>query len=231
MNEMLRNPLCMPLGAERRTHRGREGRCHFSFAVAAALWAAVVACGFLALWNYETTAGASGSPPSDWPASAALVADPGRANLVLVAHPHCPCTRATIDELERLITQCPDAVAVHVLFFKPAGFPKAWEQTDLWYRTAALRGVRVICDEEGREALRFGAGTSGHALLYGQNGKLLFSGGITNARGHAGDSVGRSTIQQLLTGTTAGPTDTPVYGCPLRNGCPAQAHAGERCKM
>jgi hypothetical protein len=57
--------------------------------------------------------------------------------------------------------------------------------------------------------------------LYGPGGDLLFSGGITAARGHSGDNCGRSTIISLLTEETAnapvraGPAQTFVFGCPL----------------
>ena len=48
---------------------------------------------------------------------------------------------------------------------------------------------------------RFGLVSSGHALLYDENGRLLFSGGLTNARGHAGNSVGRNAIVAILNDT------------------------------
>jgi hypothetical protein len=102
-----------------------------------------------------------------------------------------------------------------VLFVKPPGFADEWEKTDLWSSAAAIPGVEVVRDEGGFEALRFRAATSGQATLYDRGGRLLFSGGITGARGHAGDNAGRAAIVSLLAADGVGLRETPVYGCPL----------------
>src|SRR5436190_6315 len=83
----------------------------------------------------------------------------------------------------------------------------------------AIPGVTVRADVDGEAARRFGAATSGQALLYTADGRLLFSGGITESRGHEGDNAGRSAIAALVLG--AEPTKlatSPVYGCPLFEG-------------
>ena len=56
----------------------------------------------------------------------------------------------------------------------------------------------MLRDDDGAEARRFGAETSGQTLLYDEHGALLFSGGITGARGHAGDNAGRASLVALL---------------------------------
>ena len=38
----------------------------------------------------------------------------------------------------------------------------------------------------------------GHVLLYDKNGALVFSGGVTPARGHEGDSIGNSMILAII---------------------------------
>jgi hypothetical protein len=110
---------------------------------------------------------------------------------------------------------CRGLVTAHVLFYRPRGSPEHWEQTDLWRHAAAIPGVRVLPDEDAAEAQQFGAATSGEALLYDCGGRLMFHGGITNARGHAGASTGAAAIWSLLTRGTAEVTETPVFGCPL----------------
>jgi hypothetical protein len=52
-------------------------------------------------------------------------------------------------------------------------------------------------------------------MLYDGNGRLLFSGGITGARGHSGDNAGRSTVLSLLSRDTVDRAETPVFGCSL----------------
>ena len=108
------------------------------------------------------------------------------------------------------------AIAVVV---RPAGVPDGWEKTDLWRSAAAIPGVDVISDERGEEAQRFGALTSGQVLLFSTDGRLLFTGGITESRGHSGDNAGRSAIEALVLSPDAAsslkPAGTPVYGCSL----------------
>jgi hypothetical protein len=78
-----------------------------------------------------------------------------------------------------------------------------------------MPGVNVHEDVDGATARLFGAETSGFVVLYDPRGKLLFKGGITSSRGHAGDNLGEDTIASLLAGQIARSTRTPVYGCSL----------------
>lgn len=75
--------------------------------------------------------------------------------------------------------------------------------------------MNVVNDGDGVEAKRFGAFTSGQALLYDAQGQLRFSGGITDSRGHEGDNAGREAIEAILAGKTATTTLTDVFGCGL----------------
>ncbi len=181
-----------------------------------ALWLAAGASGLAVLWEYAATPGAPADPPPQWPTTSALERAAGRQTLLVFAHPHCPCTRATIEELDRLLASVAVVPQVYVLFTKPEGTEPAWERTDLWRHAAAIPGVSVARDERGREAERFGAATSGQVLLYDVAGALRFAGGITASRGHAGDSAGRSLLQELLASRQAAESRTPVFGCALR---------------
>jgi hypothetical protein len=198
-------------------------------AVAGALWLSMVCAGIGLLWNYEGTPGvAAAATPGRWPADSRVKPAADRATLVMLAHPHCPCTRASIGELSRLMTQAQGRVTAYVLFVKPPGFSDGWVQSELWASAAAIPGVTPVLDDDGVEAARFHAATSGQAVLYDAAGNLLFSGGITSARGHEGDNAGRAAIVSLLTSDKAVEHDTPVYGCPLfaRNECPAGKEVG-----
>jgi hypothetical protein len=149
----------------------------------------------------------------------------------MLSHPHCPCTRASIEELNRLMAQTQGRVIAYVLFLKPTGSSTDWEKTDLWQSAARIPGVKVLVDDNGSEAHRFHAMTSGQTALYDIDGHLLFSGGITRARGHSGDNAGRSAIVSLLNTGDSDQTETPVFGCPLYgNGseCPEEANDGHK---
>ena len=180
------------------------------------LWLLAAALGQLIMFDYEGSPGVAATPPPQWPDDSEIERAPGRATLVMLAHPHCPCTRASIGELDMLMARVQGRVTAYVLFLRPPGFPPDWEDTDLWRSAAAIPGVRAIRDDAGGEARRFRAATSGQTLLYDADGRLLFSGGITASRGHAGDNTGRSVIVALLTEGRGGPSETPVFGCPLR---------------
>lgn len=188
------------------------------FVTIVAGWAAAVISGTVGLWHYEAAAGAPADPPTQWPADTQVSRRPGLPSLVLLIHPHCPCTRATIGELAKLMTDCNGKLTTTVLVLHPAGTPKGWEKTDLWSSAASIPGVSVLSDENGAESRRFAAATSGQALLYGADGRLLFAGGITESRGHSGDNAGRSAITSLVLGGSShlsSAAHTPVYGCPL----------------
>ena len=113
------------------------------------------------------------------------------------------------------MTQARGRVTAYVLFVKPANLAEGWEKTDLWASATAIPGVSVVEDDDGIEARRFHAATSGQTMLYDKNGKLIFSGGMTGARGHEGDNAGRTAIVSLLTADQANESETPVFGCPL----------------
>jgi hypothetical protein len=179
-------------------------------------WAGVVASGMLALGRYKATPGLSANPPSAFPTTSALTRGADRPSLILVAHPRCPCTRATLSELERLLERLDGKVEATVLFNQPAEVADAWSETDLWRRASALSGVRVVRDRGGVEAKRLGATTSGQTLLYSARGDLLFRGGLTSARGHEGQSAGSDRIADLVAGKTALST-APVFGCALES--------------
>lgn len=179
------------------------------------LWLLVVGGGLSVVWSYENTPGVAAKPSVLWPAESQIERAPDRATLIMAVHPRCPCTRASIGELALLMAQSHGRVAAYVLFLKPAGFSENWEKTDLWQSAKGIPGVKPIIDYEGVEASRFHATTSGQTVLFDVEGRLLFSGGITIARGHAGDNAGRSAIVSLLNTGIAEQTETPVFGCPL----------------
>jgi hypothetical protein len=180
-----------------------------------ALWLAAICCGSFALLGYQNSAGETTAALSQWPRQSQLPLDANLPTLVLFAHPRCPCTRATVGELALLMARCSKKVAAIVIFTKPAEVNDNWVETDLWRSAEAIPGVTARRDDSGIEAHRFGAVTSGVIMLYARDGSLLFHGGITDGRGHAGDNEGRTALGLLLEGKAANLTSTPVFGCRL----------------
>jgi hypothetical protein len=183
------------------------------------LWLFAVGAGFALMVNYQNADGSVGRIPERWPEGSELALDASRDTLIMFAHPRCPCTRASMEELNRLLARSGGKATTHVVFFKPKGFSEDWAKTDLWRSAAAIPGVTVHEDLDGAQAHLFGAETSGQVLLYNPHGQLLFRGGITGSRGHAGDNTGEDEVVSLLAGRETRQSPTQVYGCSLGS-CP-----------
>lgn len=175
---------------------------------------AVVVAAMAWLWRHETTPGDQAAAPARWPAGSSIARAAERPTLVMFAHPRCPCTRASLGELRAALASAGD-VAAYVLFAVPAGASGEWVRNDRWASAASIPGVRVLPDPDGREAARFGARTSGHVVLYTAAGELAYRGGVTGARGHAGDNANRDRLVAQLRRAAAGRAAGDVYGCAL----------------
>ena len=189
--------------------------------VLGATWTAALAFGARVLFKYETTPGRSGPVAASWPAASIVPPPADKATLLMLAHPHCPCTRASVAELAQIMAHAPEGVKATVLFVKPSGAGADWDDTDLRRSAAAIPGVTVLTDENGIEAARFGAETSGHTLVFDREGKLLFSGGITATRGHVGYNAGENAALAALRQQTPDRAGTAVFGCSLANRKPS----------
>lgn len=184
-------------------------------AFCAAAWISLVCLGMTVLLSYEFSPGSIGNPSDRWPLNTRLRRPPNVATLVMLAHPHCPCTRASLGELERLMARLDGRLMAQVLFYEPEHPPADWKQTDLWRMAAVIPKTTAAWDVGGREARLFGAGTSGQVFVYNPQGRLIFNGGITPSRGHYGDSSGRSAIISAVTDGTTSSLKGFVFGCSL----------------
>jgi hypothetical protein len=182
-------------------------------------WLLAAGWGMWKLATYAAVPGVSGAAPADWPASSALLRAPGHFTAVIALHPECPCSQATVEELDSIMAQSAGRLRVHVLFIELAGLPESADRSELWARTQRIAGVELHKDSAGEEAHRFGTRTSGETRLYDPDGRLVFRGGITIARGHVGENPGQAAVLSLLArkATAGPPIVTPVFGCALWN--------------
>lgn len=183
--------------------------------IAITLWGLLIAGGFFLLFEHEFEPGRSAHPPREWPTESKIARATDKPTLVIFAHPHCPCTRATIDELARIVADCRQRLHVVVMFLRPADFESQWTHSELWASALDVPNTRVMEDVLGREARRFRVETSGQAVLYDAAGQLRFYGGITGSRGHEGQNAGRAAVVEIVRGRSAPLIQTPVFGCPL----------------
>ncbi len=181
----------------------------------ALLWLTAVGLATGRFMEVERQPGPEAAGRANWPANSRLQPFKGESTGLMIAHPRCPCTRASLDELADVIRRAPTPMRGYVLFLKPADLPSSWTRTTSWEKVLEIPGWIPIEDPEGEEARLFGATTSGHVFLYDPRGRLQFSGGITPGRGVRGGSVGKDSLLSFVTPGNSGITRTPVFGCPL----------------
>lgn len=182
---------------------------------------------------YKGREGPASAPPERLPDFLAPTAiDAPSPTLLLFIHPKCPCTTATIRQLERVMAlvlshqpappRDPTLLANHPAPPHIVIVAAAWEgPVDAWVGASTAQsakqfpGARLLVDHNAELAGRLGITTSGHVLLYDASRRLSFSGGITPARGHEGPNAGATALAAILTGAPAPIATTPTYGCPL----------------
>jgi hypothetical protein len=179
------------------------------------IWGSCIAAGLAYLREYETTPGVARPQPTSWQATSKLEFMPGKFNCVMMVHPRCPCSLASLRELRSLVERHPDQIAVHILFWVPSQSGSEWNQTEAWHLASLIPMARLYSDEEGIEAELFGATTSGHTILFQSDGTRIFSGGLTVSRGASNDGSGQQVISRVIDGTKSCERSTPVFGCPL----------------
>lgn len=187
-------------------------------AIGVLVWLALVLPGvwFMNADSFVPSAGGHGAVV--WPAGTTLARNPTGPTLVVALHPECPCSRATVAELDKIMAQAGGRLRTQVWCVQYASIEEKAEESGLWAQAKRIPEVEVRVDAEGREARRFDMRVSGETRLYGANGELLFQGGITAGRGHQGDNPGSAAILKLINGRGNNPAEvktTPVFGCAL----------------
>jgi hypothetical protein len=180
------------------------------------VWLIAIGAGGTVVLSYETSPGQTGTIPKYWPRESTLERAADRPTLIMIAHPRCPCTRASIGELAKIVAQTQSRVRTYVLLWKPAGAEREWTANNLENEAKEIPGIQVLDDVGGQEAQRFGIETSGHTVVFNKAGELLFSGGITQSRGHSGDNAGEEAIVSLINQGSAPLRSTVAFGCPIK---------------
>ena len=101
--------------------RSSSRRIVLIWIVGLALWLGSAGAGLFWLMAYDNTPGAIADAPAGWPSASALTRDPNAPTLVMLAHPRCDCTRASLGELEELLARVKVKPRTFVVFIKPGG--------------------------------------------------------------------------------------------------------------
>ena len=196
-----------------------------------AVWFAAIAIGLRGLMIYKGTPGAAGTTPQAWPQNALVALSAKKPLLIMFAHPRCPCTKASLGELEQLVAEAKDKFEAVVLFYEPEAGSEEWSKSALITAAQSIPGVRVVLDKDGSVTKRFDAQTSGQTVVYSPKGKLLFSGGITGSRGHLGDNGGFDTVFELVNNVSSPSLPqqkAEVFGCGIFDRCTSSELADKK---
>jgi len=183
-------------------------------ALAIGIWLVAVCGVFVLLWKYKSTPGPAVARIG-WPTGSRIDRARDRATLIMFAHPYCPCTAASMNQLTQLMSKATGRTRAYVVFSPVVDEDVTTSQ--LWQKASAIAGVTPLVDRGEVESRAFGASTSGHVVVFDRDGKSLFSGGITSARGHEGDNPGAQRVLALLQGGAADRGDSPIFGCSLND--------------
>ena len=218
----------------------------------ARLYAALCGWSILALgvWLWMTVYAFETYKPGDsfhnanWPKNSQLSRVDSRRTLLLFIHPRCPCTRASLTELEKLFAgqtldegRLPEVLVVAAI---PSQASMEWQNSSTIERAMDLPNATLFWDHGAKEAKRFGAVASGTVMLYSPEGTRIFAGGVTAMRGHEGQNVGSERLHNALLQSSSRPLElTPAFGCRLwmnkceegpacnRDQCSTKVHGGD----
>lgn len=179
------------------------------------LWLVLIAGSYAWSIRYGFATGKQSGAPPTLPLSLDLASPLPRAQLLLALHPHCPCSRATVTELAKIISRTADSRDITVLMYKPAAQPDSWLEGSLLNECRRMN-LRIRPDPEGRLAASLGGFTSGHVVLYDVSGRLRYQGGITGSRGHEGDNLGELAVIEALQVRASSLKSLPVFGCAIK---------------
>src|SRR5947207_2532537 len=82
-------------------------------------WVIALVLSGRALLSYESTPGGVGAVPVAWPKTSRIPPPTDQPVLVMLAHPRCPCTRASVAELQKIMARLQGKLTAYVLFLKP----------------------------------------------------------------------------------------------------------------
>ncbi len=179
-----------------------------AIAIAGSAWLIGIALGFAPLLNYAAKPGDRGVAPARIP----MTGETSRARLLMVLHPRCACSRASLRELERLLARVGDKVTARAIMTGEDA-----ETSALLALARSIDGLEIDRDPHGDHARSLGAVTSGETYLYAPDGTLLFHGGLTAARGHEGATDSQDAIVAALTRSPTHPALSHVFGCRLEH--------------
>jgi hypothetical protein len=143
-------------------------------------------------------------------------------------HPYCPCSAATISEIERMIARLPtehqgqtteqnkeNIPRIIAIMYHSSQESEDWYQSASWNHLQRIPGLQTFVDVDGMIARAMGVQVSGETLAFDAMGFTRFHGGLTASRGHEGTNPGIRSVEQILMGLEPERSTLPAWGCLL----------------
>ena len=134
--------------------------------------------------------------------------------LILFYHPHCVCTRATVHNLQSVTAATNKHLNSIAIAYQPVISDPRWIHSST-SRDLKKAGFRVFADLDGKCCRELGVYTSGHVLVYDEQGKLVFNGGVTQSRGHEGSCNACDDLVKSIENADENIFVWPVFGCAI----------------
>lgn len=205
----------IPVSVSQRLRKGFLRHRATFYGVICAVWIGSALWGWSALLEHTYRPAETADAVTDWPDAAWPTAPSASFQIVVFAHPFCPCTRATLQKLDESLTRLPDETRISVIFVTAGLKPAEVAGSSTVEFARRLPGVEVRFDETGDWAERFHARVSGEVFAFDRQGRRRFHGGVTTGRGHLGDAAGQELLERLALGVTEESSTAPVFGCAL----------------
>src|SRR5882762_11463884 len=134
----------------------RQLRLKLALLLMFCLWLGLIVVGYAWLLRYSFAVGKAATAPGTIPHGLASSAPSARPQLLLALHPRCPCSRATLTELAKILSRAANACDVTVLLYRPADKPDSWLEGAL-LDTCRQLNCRICPDPDGRLAASLGS--------------------------------------------------------------------------
>lgn len=179
----------------------------------AATWLVLVVFALTSFTAYKGVAGPSQTLQSSVAQTLPSHSDEGTTRLIAFVHPFCPCSLATLSNIDLATTRIASPIEVSIVISDLSSNANEVSPAESFSRRFPKWSVSKLSLEEIN---RRGVATSGHVLLIAKDEQILFSGGITKARGHVGECRGLNELIHAAEQTQNTGSEVralPVFGC------------------
>ena len=180
------------------------------------VWLIAISTGLYFLYQYQNKNGELGTSSSHWIESSNIHFEENKNNVLMFLHPYCPCSRASLNELAKILSHKIKPSTVKIILAKPESKDSNWVYESPLYKITKELNFQSLIDKNSHESKLFEAKTSGLVLIFNKDKKLMFRGGITDSRGHEGDNKGAQKALTILQSISSQSLEEFfVFGCEI----------------